>query len=634
MEMLSVKDLTFTYPNADKPAVHNVDLKVDEGEFIVLCGKTGSGKSTFLRLLKEELRPLGNMQGDISNKTCRRIGFVMQNPKEQAVTDKVWHELVFGMENYGIPQDKMASRAAELSAYFGIEAWYDKSVNELSGGQLQLLNLASVMATDPDMLILDEPTAQLDPIAAQDFISAVVRLHTDFAITVLIAEHRLDELLPVSDRMLVMDDGRITYDGTPEEVIRSIDASSEIFGALPAPYRFFKMLDDDRNRSNSANGKGKDNGNGNGNGCPITIGGGRSFLKSYIDRQPKNELQNVIKKDHTGSSSKNEKIVSVPKEKHIPVLELKQVYFRYGRDMQDVLDGFDLTVYDGEIYCLLGGNGSGKTTALNAAAGLIKPYSGTVKLFSKKLKEYKNQSLYNRCLAMLPQDVRTLFMYNTVREELQSMLGYDIFKDVDIGKKTGDNSVLLQGAKSMTSPDLMKDSGDMKKAGSMKSSELMASSDLMTSPEPMISSETMTGSEPMKSILAYLSGLADKHPYDLSGGEQQLVGLAKVLAAEPKVLLLDEPTKGMDAGKKAEFAQMIRKLKKSGITCVIVTHDVEFAAICADRCGLCFRGRIVSEGEPDRFFADNRYYTTAACRMSRGICEGAATIEGLAEKIR
>ncbi len=590
MEMHRVKDLTFTYPGMDKPAVSNVDLNIDEGGFIVLCGKTGSGKSTFLRLLKKELRPLGNMQGDIIYTACRRIGFVMQNPKEQAVTDKVWHELVFGMENYGIPQDKMASRAAELSAYFGIEAWYDRSVNELSGGQLQLLNLASVMATDPDILILDEPTAQLDPVAAQDFISAIVRLHMDFAITVIIAEHRLDELLSVCDRMLIMDKGRITADGIPRDVIKSVDVSSEIFEALPAAYRLFKMLEDDRESSGQTTVITSE--------FPLTIGEGRSFLKHYLDNVLKNKLRNLNTKDSVQSSKTSGNTVAGTTGKRTPALEMKQIFFRYGKDLQDVLDSFDLTVYKGEIYCLLGGNGSGKTTALNAAAGLIRPYSGNIKLFSKKIKEYKNQSLYNRCLAMLPQDVRTLFMYNTVREELESMLGYDIFKNIEKSDKA------------------------VKHSGSLKNSESENNSD------------SIKNSELVKKILPHISEFADKHPYDLSGGEQQLVGLAKVLAAEPKMLLLDEPTKGMDAGKKTEFAQIVRELKKSGITCVIVTHDVEFAAICADRCGLCFRGRIVSEGEPDRFFADNRYYTTAACRMSREICEGSATLGDLAEKIR
>lgn len=596
MEILSVKGLTFKYPGNSRPVIDNVDLSIREGEFIVICGKTGSGKTSLLRLLKEELRPNGELSGEIVYHKCSenadkdyRIGFVMQNPKEQAVTDKVWHELAFGMENQGMPQEKMALRAAELSAYFGIESWYDANVNDLSGGQLQLLNLASVMATDPDILILDEPTAQLDPIAASELISTIVRLHSDLALTVVIAEHRLEELLPVCDRMVMIDNGRIAADGVPADVIRKVNASDELFKALPAPYRLYRMLCDEDGRTGNEvfHGTGERKGNKEytcGAEYPITISDGRKFLRNYLEKLSWEEHQ-----DHDGQQNyagmQDKAVLRAFSKRHdfygtkVPALEMKQVRFRYGRDTRDVLEGFDLTVFSGEIFCLMGGNASGKTTALNIAAGLEKPYSGKVRVFSKNIKEYKNQSLYNRCLAMLPQDVMTLFMYNTVREELLSMLGFDAFEE--------------NGAEKIKSNNIS-----------------------------------------LSKILSYLSDSADRHPYDLSGGEQQLLGMAKVLAAEPRFLLLDEPTKGMDAGKKAEFADIIKQLKGSGLTCIIVTHDVEFAASCADRCGMCFKGRMVSEGEPDRFFADNRFYTTAAYRMSRGICEGAASLDDLADRIR
>ena len=242
-----------------------------------------------------------------------------------------------------------------------------------------------------------------------------------------------------------------------------------------------------------------------------------------------------------------------------PALEFHDVYFRYERELPDVLQGVNFTVYENEIFCILGGNGSGKTTSLNAAAGLLKPYSGTIRVFKNKLKEYKNQTLYHECLSLLPQDVQTVFLKNTVREELSD-----------------------------------------------------AQADIKTLPFD-------------------ISHLYEKHPYDLSGGEQQLVALAKVLATKPKLLLMDEPTKGLDANKKSDIAKILKQLKANGVTVVIVTHDVEFTAMCADRCSLFFRGKIVSDGVIDEFFAENRFYTTAASRMSTDYYDRAVTVEKIAE---
>ncbi|MCR5769526.1 MAG: ATP-binding cassette domain-containing protein [Lachnospiraceae bacterium] len=559
MEILSVKDLTFTYPGTDKPVIKNVSFDIREGEMIVVCGRTGSGKSTLLRMIKEELRPHGEFSGSIEfSDPSVKTGFVMQNPNEQAVTDKVWHELVFGMENYGLKQDVMALRSAEMSAYFGIEELYEKNVNELSGGQLQMLNLASVMACDPEILILDEPTAQLDPVAASMFLSAIEKLNKDFALTVIIAEHRLDDLLPMCDRMIVLDDGAVAVEGKVADVIAGAAACPGLFEALPAPYRLSRMLGENSD-------------------CPLTIREGREFIRGYIKNGNADTGSNkgVLHKSGTNTDDEKNNKDRIEKsadenkrgdetnqnDRKNPALEMKEVFFRYDRYSPDALKGFELTVNKGEIFCLLGGNGSGKTTALNVAAGLLKPYSGSVRVFSTKIKDYKNQGLYNKCLAMMPQDVQTLFLYDSVQKEIDSMGGFDLLPS---------------------------------------------------------------------NVAEWIRPFADKHPYDLSGGEQQMVAFAKTLAAQPKIFLMDEPTRGMDAECKIRFARVIKELKKEGITFLIVTHDVEFAAVCADRCGLCFNGKIAALTGTEEFFADNRLYTTAACRMSRGICGGAATIEGLA----
>ncbi|MCR5727577.1 MAG: ATP-binding cassette domain-containing protein [Lachnospiraceae bacterium] len=561
MEILNVENLIFKYPKQNDPVLNDVSFSIEEGEFAVLCGATGSGKSTLLKLLKPEITPFGERRGriallgkeqdpDAEKKTVSpsRIGYVCQNPKEQVVTDKVWHELAFGLENMNMSQNEMSAKVAEMAAYFGIEDWFEKKVNELSGGQLQLLNLASVMVMDPEILILDEPTAQLDPVAASEFITTVRKLNSDFAITVLIAEHRLEELIPVCDRVLVMKNGKLVLNGKPEGVLGSIKQDDEIFDAFPSAYRLYKKIRDKNDTIGNASGKDKGR-------IPLNIREGREFVKLCVNGSSCGDggLSNGLSAGKNDGTHKDTTSGD-------PALEFKDVSFRYSREAEDALKDLSFTVNTGEIFCILGGNGSGKTTALNVAAGLLKPYEGNVKIFGKKIKEYKNQSLYNKCLSMLPQDVQTVFLHNTVREELESRKALDKLSDFPFD----------------------------------------------------------------------LSGMMDKHPYDLSGGEQQLVTLAIVLATEPKILLLDEPTKGLDAYRKKNLTGILKKLKADGITIVVVTHDVEFAAGCADRCALFFRGNMASIGNVRDFFYGNIFYTTCACRLSRGICEGEVTVDGLA----
>ena len=536
MEILAVENLTFTYPKCEAPAVRDVTLALEKGEFAVLCGATGSGKSTLLRMLKRELTPLGERTGRIlfcgqelselaDRESAAKIGFVMQQPEQQIVTDKVWHELAFGLENLGVPQSEIARRTAEMASYFGIGDWYDRDVAELSGGQKQLLNLAAVLVMQPDILILDEPTAQLDPIAASDFIAALKRLNQDMSLTMIMAEHRLEEVVPICDRLMVMESGQITANGAPEEVITQLRGREELLRGMPAAARLYAEL-------------------GESGSCPLTVRAGRR----YIEENYRNDVRSRPAEDYT-----------VPEEK---ALTLSGVWFRYDRYSRDIIKGLELGIVAGEIFCILGGNGSGKTTTLNAAAGLLKPYKGTIRVFGKKLKEYRNRSLYRECLALLPQDVQTTFLHNTVREELDEC-GADV-----------------------------------------------------------------------KALPYDISHLMDKHPYDLSGGEQQLVALAKVLASKPRLLLLDEPTKGLDANAKADMTAILRSLKASGVTTVIVTHDVEFAAECADRCAMFFGGQVVSVGTPREFFSCSSFYTTAVSRMTRGFYEGAVTAAQAAELCR
>lgn len=532
MALVNVSHLTFSYPLSTTSAIEDISFSVEKGEFIVVCGATGSGKSTLLRLLKREIAPRGEMRGEIDllgmprdslseHDAACRIGYVMQRPEQQIVTDKVWHELAFGLENINTPRHVIAARVAEIAAYFDMESWYEKDVSALSGGQKQLLNLAAVMVMQPEILILDEPTAQLDPIAASAFIDTVVKLNRETGITVIMTEHRLEEIVPVCDKLLVLKDGRRVIYDEPGAAVGVLLKDEQLRWAMPSVARLWHRIE----------GAGD---------CPLTVRAGRLWLDQV----------------HRG------KYASLPQEAcecgNMPALEMKDVYFRYEKQGVDVLRGLNLTIYENEICCVLGGNGSGKTTMLGVASGLLKAYSGNVRVFSKKLKEYRNQSLYRECLTMLPQDVQTVFLCNTVREEL---------KDAGTGE----------------------------------------------------------------SLLPFdLTRFYDRHPYDLSGGEQQLVALAKVLATNPKLLLLDEPTKGIDAASRIKLIDILKQLKQRGMTIVIVTHDVEFAAMCADRCMMFFRGDVVSMGTPRTFFSGNSYYTTPVSRMTRNHFENAVTVEDAA----
>lgn len=531
MEILTVEGLGFAYPQSNKKAVDNVSFGVEKGDFITVCGKTGSGKSTLLRLLKQELVPKGDLTGTVKyNKiplnnlddiqSASKVGFVMQNPEHQIVTDKVWHELAFGLENLGLPNRVITNRVAEIAGYFGIEDWFEKDVSSLSGGQKQLLNLASVMAMQPEILLLDEPTSRLDPVAASDFLATISKLNRELGLTVIIVEHRLEEVIPVSSKLLVLDEGRLLEYNETRLAVEKAKEIPELLEGMPAAVRLFSRFDDFKATP-----------------FPLTVREGRRFIEDNF----KNNIKNLPQREYHPSG--------------IAALEFSNVYFRYSRHTPDVLCGLDLTVYEGEIYCLLGGNGSGKTTSLNVAAGLLTPYCGNVKVFGKKIKEYKNQSLYKNCLALLPQDVQTVFLKNTVREELS------------------DAGVIIEN------------------------------------------------------LPFDLSGLYDSHPYDLSGGQQQLVALAKAFAANPKLLLLDEPTQGLDAYTKQKLAGIINTLSRFGVAVVIVTHDTEFAARVAHRCGMFFRGKIVSAGVPEEFFGQNSFYTTPVSRMTRGIFENAVTVD-------
>ena len=255
MECFKVENLSFTYPNRESETISNVNFEVSSGEFILVCGKSGCGKTTLLRLLKPSLAPYGTLCGNISfagspvseyddRAQAERIGFVMQNPDNQIVTDKVWHELAFGLESLGCKTPEIRTRVSEMASFFGIQDWFYKNVTELSGGQKQLLNLASVMVMQPSVLILDEPTSQLDPIAAQEFLNTLKKINRELGISVILSEHRLEDAFPLADRVIVMDGGKIIADDTPGETGKILrDMNHSMYRALPTPVKVYGELE-------------------------------------------------------------------------------------------------------------------------------------------------------------------------------------------------------------------------------------------------------------------------------------------------------------------------------------------------------------------------------------------------------
>ena len=546
MAHFEIKDLTFAYAAAmDRPALTDVDLSVEKGEYMVLCGRSGSGKTTLLKHLKPVLTPHGKRSGEIlfngtpilrlaERDQAAKIGYVMQNPDDQIVTDKVWHELAFGLESLGCDQKTMRARVAEMACYFGIQDWFHRDVANLSGGQKQLLNLASIMAMQPEVLILDEPTSQLDPIAASDFLNTVRKINLELGTTILITEHRLEDIFPHADRAVVMEDGRIIADDAPAGIGRLLhEQVSPMFTAMPTPVRVFY----------GASGTGN---------CPLTVREGRRWLSEVFPE---------------GAEIRSLPDEPFPETDEEPALSMKELWFRYEKDSPDIMRGVSAEVPKGCLYAIVGGNGAGKSTTLKAICGINRPYRGKIRVFGKPVEKYRSAELFDHCLTMLPQDPKSLFVKKTVREDLEEM--------------NGDGERVLEIAR-----------------------------------------------------LCQVDDLLDSHPYDLSGGEQQRAALAKVLLTEPRLLLLDEPTKGIDSFFKETFAGILAELKKRGITVIMVSHDVEFCARYADVVSMFFDGQFLTTDTPRHFFGNNSFYTTAANRMSRHVFSQAVTAEDVIELMR
>ena len=512
MEVISVKNLSFRYNKAESFALRDIEFGVNTGDFMLLIGESGSGKTTLLKMLKKELAPYGDFVGEIffkGNKidelsakdSSSKIGFIMQNPDSQIVTDKVYSELAFGLENLGVERELIRAKVSEFASYFGLEDKFESKTNTLSGGEKQLLNLASVMVMNPEVLILDEPTSMLDPISALEFVTCLKRLNDDLGITIIIAEHHLSQIYELADKVVYIENGEIKANDTPAKV-SDLLKDKQIEYTLPAPVRIYHKLCGEGN-------------------VPLTVKDGKKFLLKNNNYYVNNSIKEI---------------------KPNPVIKVKDLWFRYERQSSDILKGFNLTVNKGEIYALVGSNGSGKTTVVNVISKHLKPYRGKLK--------------YSGKLAFLPQNPRDLF----VKDKLE-----DDFKSINNSYK-----------------------------------ELCKKFEI--------------------------TNLLSHHPYDLSGGEIQRAAIVKILLSSPDILLLDEPTKGLDAFAKKELGEFLRSVD---LPILLVTHDLEFAAAYSDRCGLLFDGAVTSENRSKEFFLGNNFYTTPVVKMTKDMSYGAVTVEDI-----
>ena len=537
METFKINNLSFSYPEEKTRQLKNVNLAIKQGEFITICGESSSGKSTLLRHLKPALTPHGVRKGEILfngekieeidlRTQTSKIGYVLQNPENGIVTDRVYHELAFGLESLGYDNNTIRLRVAEMATFFGISDWFMKKVTDLSGGQKQLLNLASIMTMQPDVLVLDEPTAQLDPLAATEFLDTIKKINLDIGTTIIISEHRLGELFPMSDRVLVMDEGQVIIDAPPAQASRMILESGHIMSkALPSYMNVFAAIEGESAKTKT---------------YPLSIKKSREWLSQKTENKHI-KYPKIISEKSAGDKSE-------------VIMQLTDVWFKYDRNEKDIIKDLSIQIKKGEFHSIVGGNGTGKTTMLSLLGGLNKPYRGKMDLSSD--------------MAFLPQDPQALFVEMTVERDIFEMLK-SIEKDKKMREEKGKYIIEMLD----------------------------------------------------------LEEILKRHPYDLSGGEQQKLAMAKVLLLNPKILLLDEPTKALDSHFKIKLGSILRDLVEKGTTIVMVSHDIEFCAHYSDRVSMIFNGSIIATERPREFFSGNSFYTTGANRMSRHVFQNAVTTE-------
>ncbi|MDD5923521.1 MAG: ATP-binding cassette domain-containing protein [Clostridia bacterium] len=541
MSFIEVKNLNFSYPEQEVKALDDINLDIDRGDFVIVYGPSGCSKTTLLKHLKPEIMPHGTRGGDILYdgksistldrlSSAQKIAYIPQNTTEYSITHKVYRELAFSLECMGIGDSEIYTRIAECCEYFGIGRLFDRDMSTLSGGERKIVSIAAAMCLNPELMILDEPLSQLDPISCKRLVSIIERLNKEKGITIIISEHRLEDIYQFCNKLIVMEHGKIILNGLPTVVGDNLKNYRSL-GGFPSYVRLYYATR-------------------LGQKCPFGIADARRYLAENIINQ-KAELASEA-------------------EYGEEILNCKDICFAYDKKSQDVLSDLSFSLHKGEIMCVLGSNGSGKSTLLKVIADLKRPYKGKISVFSKDIRKYKDNELYHSNISYLPQDPLNMFSCESIGEDFRRVM-------------------TVHG----TDDDFLKRTLD----------------------------------------LLGISHLLSKNPRDVSGGELQKCALCMLLITSPRLLLLDEPSKGLDYASKQDIIKIMHSLKKKGVSVFAVTHDLEFAADVADTSAMLFNKKLIGLKNSREFFCDNKLYTTPICRITDGILDGCVTINDVVKMV-
>ena len=552
MPIFKVENLTYYYPGTKEPALRGINLEIKDGEFILIAGGSGSGKSTLARVLAGLIPDFygGRLGGKVffagkeiktmdRRKLAREVGMVFQDPEKQIVQTSVEAEIAFGLENLGLPGNEMARRVAETCSFMNLSPLKDAFTANLSGGQKQKLALASVLAMQPRVLVLDEPTSQLDPVSAEEILNLVKRLNEEMGFTVILVEQRMERCFHLADRVLLIEEGEIVCAGDAREVARRAVQRDRPF--IPPVARFFAAF--------------------NTSWIPVTVKEGRELLRAHLNPKNINAKPAVpcLKKFSTVKDRERNNAIS-----------LKNVWFTYP-DGCAALKDINLDIKEGDFTAVLGENGAGKSTLLKLVAGLLKPGRGKVYVQGKDTGKNGYKEI-RKFMAYLSQNPNDYLFQETVEDELRFTLNNFGLKEEN----------LLE--------DVIRK--------------------------------------------LHLERYRRRNPRDLSSGERQRVALASVLVTGPGLLILDEPTRGIDVRLKAELGKFLQEEAAAGKTVVVVTHDVEFASEFADHIVMMFAGRIVSAGEKHAVLGKSIFYAPQISKMCRGLFEGVLTFAEARDMLR
>ena len=603
MALIEFNNFSFAYLNSDgtesqTKSLDNINLEINFGDFVLLCGPSGCGKTTLLTNLKKELMPAGRRSGEIKfngtkiqdlddiSSACD-IGYLFQNPDSQIVTDTVIQEIAFPLENIGIPTEEIRNRISEIVAFFGINDILHKNVNELSGGQKQLVNLCSLLVLRPEVLLLDEPMSQLDPIASYEFLSIVRRLNEEFSITVIMSEHKADSVFPFIDKAVFLKDGRIEFVDNAHNICSEV-IDDEIFeNYLPAVTKIYNSLSTKYPSLSKLN-------------TPLSIREGRRCLGTIHDDLIKisndDDNSNNLNLDNLSSTSKkynsHEKSGILDKlsfnGNKDALIQMKGIYFAYEKEKL-ILKNIDFDLNKGEFVSLIGGNGVGKSTFLQILVGILKPIKGKVK-YKKGIN-----------LAYVHQNPMIHFSKDNVKEEfLESILESNLFamQNIEFDKERYDSLLKLNN-------------------------EEFSNSDILNG----LKFENIDYR--FKDLIEFfnIGDLLNKHPYDCSGGEQQKIVILKAILQNSDVLVLDEPTKGLDPISSKALADILNSLRDNGLTILMTSHDLDFVANNCKRCLMLFDKDIQIDDDPKVIFAENNFYTTFTNRMVKEYIPDVVTLD-------